>query len=77
MAIKKGAERCDNSAQGYFALAKKHGATDDDIKRAIAAAFEHASTTHPVHMRGIQVADEVAPKTPLSALVTCDRDQSC
>jgi len=38
MAIKKGAEGCDGCARSYFDLARRHGATEEDIERAILAA---------------------------------------
>ncbi len=37
-AIRKAALGCNSCAQGYFELAKKHGATDEEISRAITDA---------------------------------------
>ncbi len=38
MAIKKGTEGCESCARSYFHLAQQHGATEEEIERAIAAA---------------------------------------
>ncbi len=40
MAIKKGLDGCEECAQGYLNLARKHGATEEEIERAITATPE-------------------------------------
>ncbi|HEX6483425.1 MAG TPA: hypothetical protein VF043_31650 [Ktedonobacteraceae bacterium] len=39
MAIRKAKTGCHSCAQGYFELAKKHGATEEEISRAITTAY--------------------------------------
>lgn len=45
-ALRVGAEKqlagCDACAEGYFALARQHGATDEDIRRALSEACRNA-----------------------------------
>lgn len=43
MAIRKETEGCGGCARGYFDLARKHGATEEDIQEAIAAIATAAS----------------------------------
>jgi len=44
MAIKKGVAGCFGCAEGYFAAARRYGATDTEIERAIAEAPMQGAT---------------------------------